>query len=152
VGQRAFIASSVRKLGVPPDAVEDAVQDVFVVAHRRLLDLTDRAAARTWLFAIALRVARDHRRSHRRRIRLRSRAEELVAARATGRTACVEHRHALRQMLAALTREHATLLILADVAGMTAPELSALLDTQLSTVYTRLRAARSALRHHWQAR
>lgn len=41
-----------RALGVPDAQLEDAVQDVFVVVHRRLSEWQGRAAITTWLFAI----------------------------------------------------------------------------------------------------
>lgn len=147
---RAFIACSVRKLGVPTEAVDDAVPDTFLVAYRRLPELRLPASVRTWLFAIALRVVRDHRRSHRRRMRLRERAHEVAAAGPASSAESTERRHALRRALAALTHEHRTVLVLADVAGMTVPEISGLLDANLSTVYTRLRTARTRLAQHWR--
>jgi len=41
---------------------EDAMQDVFLVVHRRLAEFEGRAKLSTWLFGICLRVAKDHRR------------------------------------------------------------------------------------------
>src|SRR5687768_5110220 len=49
--------------GVREADVEDATQEVFLVAHRRMEDWDPaRAAARTWLYAIAIRVAANQRR------------------------------------------------------------------------------------------
>src|SRR5262245_54373284 len=58
---------ALRRLGVEPSGLDDAVQDVFVVVHRRLAEFDGRSL-RAWLYAIAVRVASDHRRSasHRR--------------------------------------------------------------------------------------
>src|SRR6185312_3145001 len=58
---------SLRGLGVPPPSVEDAVQDVFLVVHRRLPEFAGRSTVRTWLFGIVLHVARNHRRRERRK-------------------------------------------------------------------------------------
>ncbi len=52
-----FVWRIARTLGVPAAALEDAVQDVFVVVHRRLPEFEPRAAITTWLFAITRRVA-----------------------------------------------------------------------------------------------
>ena len=52
-----FVWRTVRSFGVAEAQLEDAVQDVFVVVHRRLREWEGRAAITTWLFAIARRVA-----------------------------------------------------------------------------------------------
>ncbi|MES1183944.1 MAG: sigma-70 family RNA polymerase sigma factor [Myxococcales bacterium] len=51
----------VRSLGVPDADRDDLVQDIFLVAHRRLSDFDGRNAA-GWLYQIARRKVRDHRR------------------------------------------------------------------------------------------
>src|SRR6185369_5736122 len=62
-----FVWRSLRRLGVTEAGIDDAVQDVFVVVHRRLGAFEGRTSLKTWVFGIALRVARDHRRSRRRK-------------------------------------------------------------------------------------
>src|SRR5262245_47724445 len=57
-----FVWRSLRRLGVRESDVADAVQDVFVVVHRKLGDFEGRSKVTTWLFGISLRVARDRRR------------------------------------------------------------------------------------------
>src|SRR5262245_35620338 len=61
------VSRGLRRLGVPDASVDDALQDVFVVVHRRLGEFEGRSTLRTWLFGIALGVARNYRRSARRR-------------------------------------------------------------------------------------
>jgi RNA polymerase sigma-70 factor, ECF subfamily len=63
----AFVWRSLRALGVQPALLDDAVQEVFLVVHRRGKDFEGRSAVRTWLFGIAYRVAANFRRSARRR-------------------------------------------------------------------------------------
>ena len=58
-----FVWRSLRRLGVPESDVADAVQDVFLVVHRRLGDFEGRSKVSTWLYGISLRVARDRKRS-----------------------------------------------------------------------------------------
>lgn len=58
---------ALHRFGVADDAVEDAVQDVFVIAYRKLESFEGRSALSTWLYGIALQVARNYRRSARRR-------------------------------------------------------------------------------------
>src|SRR5258706_13730721 len=54
----AFVWRSLRRLGVPPQALADAAQDVFIVALRRRSEVRGRSSYRTWLFGIAAHVAR----------------------------------------------------------------------------------------------
>jgi hypothetical protein len=63
----AFVWRSARRLGVDASSLDDVVQEVFVIAHRRLPSFEGRSSVSTWLFGITLRVARDHRRSRARR-------------------------------------------------------------------------------------
>jgi RNA polymerase sigma factor (sigma-70 family) len=46
--------------GVPAARLEEAVQEVFVVAHRRLVDLEERSVLRTWLAGITRNVVVNH--------------------------------------------------------------------------------------------
>jgi RNA polymerase sigma-70 factor (ECF subfamily) len=54
-------------LGVAPHSLDDAVQEVWMVVHRRLGEFEGRSALKTWLFGIALNVARNQRRADDRR-------------------------------------------------------------------------------------
>ncbi len=62
----AYVSRSARRLGVTESVLEDVVQDVFLVVHRRLAEF-DGEAVRAWLFSILTRVARDKRRTLRRK-------------------------------------------------------------------------------------
>lgn len=50
---------SLRHLGVPAHQLDDAVQDVWLVMHRKLLEFGGRSALSTWLFGISA-TARAH--------------------------------------------------------------------------------------------
>src|SRR5262249_12085268 len=52
----AFVWRSVRRLGVDEGAVDDVVQEIFVIVHRRLHDFEGRSSVKTWIFGIVLRV------------------------------------------------------------------------------------------------
>src|SRR5262245_51529497 len=58
---------SARGLGIPEYAVEDVLQDVFLVVHGRLGSFEGRAQLRTWLTKILIRVVGTYRRRHRRK-------------------------------------------------------------------------------------
>ncbi len=146
-----FVWRSMGRLGVDPSAVEDAAQDVFVIAHRRLPEFEGRSSVKTWLFGIALRVAADHRRAARRK-----RSHGLVPEAegdadavadadapspldAAARNEAVER---LTAILGELDEERRAVFILAELEQMSAPEIAEAVGANLNTVYTRLRAAR----------
>src|SRR6187397_541112 len=61
-----YVWRCLRSLGVRDSQLEDALQDVFIVVQRRLPEFDGRAELGTWLYAIALRVARKYRERARR--------------------------------------------------------------------------------------
>jgi RNA polymerase sigma factor (sigma-70 family) len=83
--QFAYVWRTLRALGVDAEQIEDAVQDAFLVVHRRLGEFEGRARIETWLFAIAQRVAQRYRRTAARRTASRSSASESSGA---GETRC----------------------------------------------------------------
>jgi RNA polymerase sigma-70 factor (ECF subfamily) len=146
-----FVWRSARRLGVHDGAVDDVVQETFLVVHRRLADFEGRSALKTWLFGILLRVVRDHRRHLRRKAphSIRPEAptdpETLTAQSEHGpheRAAKTEAVRALHAILDELDDEKREVFILAELEQMTAPEMAEALGVNLNTVYSRLRAAR----------
>lgn len=141
----AFVWRSLRRLGVPTELVEDAAQDVFVVVHRRLGDLRPDASARSWLFGITLRTARDYRRTQQRKRSFPQADLEREASEDCGpfeRTAQGEAARVLDDFLATLDESKRAVFVLSELEEMTAPEIASALDVNLNTVYSRLRAAR----------
>jgi RNA polymerase sigma-70 factor (ECF subfamily) len=147
-----FVVSVVRRLGVPPSDVEDAVQDVFVVLHRRLPELETRAALRFWLRSVAFRVCANHRRwlsVHWRR----GRGEPIdpdslydVIHRPPDEARLLsEAREALGRALAKLDAEKQEVFVLTELGERTAGEIAVLTRTSPNTVASRLRAARKRI-------
>lgn len=146
----AFVWRNLRRLGVPDADVEDKVQEVFVVAHRRWSDFVDRGhGPRAWLFQIALRVSSDARR-HKRRHPIdpdggiaQDRASiEPPQAAAVARKEAID---LLDRALAAIDIGRRAVLVLHEIEQMTAPEIAKTLEIPLNTVYSRLRVARVEL-------
>jgi len=144
-----FVWRVLRGMGVSEPLVEDAMQDVFMVVHRRLGEFDGLGSVKTWLFQIAYRTACSYRRKLRRagdhepfddrhEARTRSPAEEA------------EQREALSLLaglLDGLDDDKRAVLVLADIEEMTAPEIAVITGTPLNTVYSRLRRARNELNH-----
>lgn len=142
-----YVARNMRRFGVDGSQVEDAVQDVFLVMYRRIDDLRPGVSPRAFLFAIGLRVANGYRRTVRRK---GTTSLDLQSLADTARspfewTASLQASRMLRHFLGMLDRERREVFMLAELEEMTAPEISQTLQVNLSTVYTRLRAARQRL-------
>src|SRR5207253_2490473 len=59
-----FVWRTARRLGVSEGAIDDVVQETFLVVHRRLEDANVTAAAmRSWVYGITVRIVRNHRRA-----------------------------------------------------------------------------------------
>src|SRR5215203_4263337 len=103
---------------------EDLLADTFERALRAKYDRR-RASAKTWLYAIALNVLRDHLR----RLAAESRAYARVDAGdvAADPFAGVEHRDELSRALALLSGEEREAIALRFGSGLTVPEMAAVL-------------------------
>ena len=136
-----FVWRSLARLGVHGDAIDDAVQDVFVIAHRRGDNYDGRAPLRHWLYGITRNIALKHReRSARARVRASEgtdvrRVDDPIAQRDTIAT--------VERFLAELDDDQRAVFMLAEIEGHTAPEIADMLRVKLNTVYSRLRLARA---------
>lgn len=135
----AFVWRTLRSLGVASEAIDDAAQDVFVIVHARLHTYDGRVPLRGWLFGIARNVARRHRARS-----ARTSPVQLVGAPVPPdetlhwrETAAI-----VARFLDSLDQDQREVFVLAQLEGATAPEISEMLDVNLNTVYSRLRAAR----------
>jgi RNA polymerase sigma-70 factor (ECF subfamily) len=144
-----FVWLSLRRLGVGSDLLDDATQDVFVVVYRKLGEFAFRSQLKTWLFAIAVRVARAYRRRERPRA-LSSHPEELVSPHASPLESAAEA-EALRlmtQILASLCEDRRVVFIMAELDQVPLPEVAEALGLKLNTAYSRLRLAREEFAAH----
>jgi len=143
----AYVGRALRYLGVPERDLPDACQEVFVVVARRHTDLRGDTAPRPWLYAIAVNVARNARRTARRRPEVPT-AELPETEIAPAQLHSLEQRDrqalALR-LLATLSDEQREVFVLHDVEALTMAEITAGLEIPLKTGYSRLRLAREAL-------
>jgi len=145
--------NTLRRLGVPARALDDAAQDVFLVVHRRWDSFDSRwSSVETWLFGILMRVARNHRRSLRRRawaIPSTGDVVEVVPSPAAGPAELVARREAvalLDRLLDSLDEDKRAIIVLVDVEQLSVPQAAESLEVNLNTAYWRLRTARTQLR------
>jgi len=141
----AFVLRALRRL-LPEDAVDDAFQDVYVVVARKLGDFEGRSRMTTWVYGIVLRVASDHRRSRRRRIR----REDALAAEGAPEpmaspevaTHAAEGRRILARILDTMEDDLRDVFVLAEIEQIPGPEIAEILKLNPNTMHSRLRAAR----------
>jgi RNA polymerase sigma-70 factor (ECF subfamily) len=143
---QAFVWRNARRLGCADEWVDDAVQEVFLVAARRLSEIDADANIRGWLFAIVFRVVQ---RMQRDRARYRSRIHRYGQTRqelhAESPEAASHAARQLRELLSQLNEARRVIVILVELEGMTSAEVATLLGIPQGTVDTRLRAARKQL-------
>lgn len=148
-----FVWRNARRLGVLPEAVDDVVQEVFLVAHRRLSEVVRPESLRAWVFSIVIRVVRDHRRALRRKDPARRLGgngvdpEHVADEHHHGPFTSVERADAVRllhQLLAELDDAKREVFVLAELEEMTEADIASVLGENVNTVHSRLRCARKA--------
>jgi RNA polymerase sigma-70 factor, ECF subfamily len=141
----SMVWRSLRRLGVADVALDDAVQDVFLVLHRRWADFQHQSSLRTWIYGILLRVASDHtRRARRERARWSPEEPELESS-AESPDHLYQQREAaliLRAALAQLEDKDRQILVMIDLEERSVVEAAEALEINLNTAYSRLRRAR----------
>jgi RNA polymerase sigma-70 factor (ECF subfamily) len=136
----AFVWRAVANRGVPFSAMDDVVQEVFLVVHRKLDEFEGRSTLRTWLSGIVRRVVADH---------VKKRGHETVEDHAfeslEDPAAELERRTAVTvvtAMLEKMSAAHREVFILYEIEQLTVREIAELTRTNENTVQTRLKAAR----------
>ena len=149
----AFVARFIASIGAPRGDVEDLVQEVFLVAHRRGGYQAQGAKPTTWLAAIAWRIVGSHRRGLRRRegILTTSEASEAQleaiadgAPDAFARQAANEQLSDVQRALATLEPEQAAVFFLFEIEQHACADIAETLGLPVGTVHSRLHYARTA--------
>ncbi len=135
-----------RRLGVREDDVDDVLQEVFVVVHRKLPEFDASRSGRAWLYGICIRLAANHRRSRRNRRELAvEQKTEPVDLDAATPLEIVEARKAralLDNMLAELPDQKREVFVLHVIEDLPMHEVAEALGCPLHTAYTRFYAAK----------
>jgi RNA polymerase sigma-70 factor, ECF subfamily len=153
-----FVWSSVRRLGVLPAAVDDVVQEVFLVIHSRLHTVEQPQSLRSWIYGIVRRTVSGHHRSRRARLTLGATLEAQPRAPSPPTPFDVTEQNdkvrLLWSLLEALDEPKREVFTMIEIDELTVPEAAEILQIPLNTVYSRLRAARQefeeALARHTQ--
>lgn len=143
-----FVWRCLRGVGLPEDAIDDAVQEVFLVAHRRLPDFRGDSTPRTWLYGILRRVAANQRRSQKRRGQPEPLDPQHLSPDASPEQDLQEGQRAafVRDFVAGLDDRRRDVFVLSVLEQLPMAEVAEILGIPLNTAYTRRRAARQAFR------
>jgi RNA polymerase sigma-70 factor (ECF subfamily) len=146
--------------------VDDVIQDVFLVAHRRICEFRGDAKVTTWLYQITLRVIKRHRKRWR-WLSLLSDTEAAacpmdevfvsdVSAPSPQRVVEARQRtELLYRMLDQIGEKYRTALILFEWEGMPVEEIARVTQTTPANVAVRLTRARAHLLERflkWEAK
>jgi len=139
----AFVWRVLRALGVAPEQLEDAAQDVFVIVHRRLASFEGRAAITTWLFAITRRIASRYRRKH--RPKPPPATEWVAIADPFAEAARVEAATIIAAAMERMDDDKRIVFALVELEQLAVAEVARMLELNVNTAYSRLRLARTEL-------
>jgi RNA polymerase sigma-70 factor (ECF subfamily) len=143
-----FVRRSLRRLGLESADADDAAQEVYLVAARRL-DAIQPQAEKAFLFSTAVRVASTRRRTLRRR-REQAQAsfehESSLAPDPEEHTSLLQARRLLDEILDDMDDEARAVFVLFELEHLSGPEVAELLEIPVGTVNSRLRRAREVFR------
>jgi RNA polymerase sigma-70 factor (ECF subfamily) len=141
-----FVWRTARRMGVRPADVDDVVQEVFVIVHRRLAEFAGQAQVKTWVFKILVHLVRHYWRSHQRKPgdwATQVPTENLPTEHdPTLGLQRVEALRILDRLLAHLDEDKREVFVLAEVEQMSALQIAEIVEANVNTVSSRLRAAR----------
>lgn len=151
-----FVAGFLMRLGVERRSVEDLVHEVFLVAHQQGGFVPGAAKPTTWLAAIAVRVAANHRRARSlRQSVVREGAEDVESVHPYTPESTASEREQLARVQAcldALPDDQRAVFVLFEIEGEDCAAIAHAFGVPVGTVYSRLHAARKAFQQAFQER
>lgn len=141
-----LIWRTLRRLGLSPDLAADTTQQAYLIAAERLGDIRF-GSERAFLFSTAIGLARTNfRRSQ--RCQLESDMDVHIdpgarSEQVTNHCSAVE---LMDRVFAKTDSDLVTVFVLFELEGLSAPEISELIDIPVGTVASRLRRARATFR------
>ncbi len=144
-----FIWRCLRRLGVAEQSVDDAAQQVFVLAAEKMTRIVP-GCERPFLFQTAVRIAMTVRRNfgQRRETMVGEELEAVVdpAPLPDANADEAQRRRYLDELLDTLTMDLRTVFVLYEIEGLDSPEIAAMLQIPVGTVASRLRRGRDSFR------
>jgi RNA polymerase sigma-70 factor (ECF subfamily) len=147
-GYFGFVWTCARRMGVPPDAIDDVVQDIFITIHGRLGTLERPASLRSWLYGVVRRTVSMYHRGRNTRVAREAPSPEIdetsnpMQLSPLDLAVLSDELQLLWALLGELDPPKREVFILAELEEMTAPEIAEAVAIPLNTAYSRLRAAR----------
>ena len=141
-----FVWRLLRRFGLSPADADDAAQQVFLVAARKL-DQVPTGTERTFLYGTARRMAANARRSRHRRNEVGAEPLEELWSDGAAPDELVELGRAaalLDELLDGLPEKLRRVLVLAELEDATVPAIAELEGLPMGTAASRLRRARAA--------
>lgn len=135
----AFVARILARSGVAQRDLEDLVQEVFLVAHRRGGFVVETAKPTTWLARIALGLAANHRRKNRPVPTDPRRADDLRGSESAD---AGEVRRRVQFALGSMSEGKRLVFMLYELEGVSGDDIAASLQIPVGTVWSRLFSAR----------
>lgn len=152
----AFLARTVARLTGVGAHVDDVVQEVFLIAHRKHDVVAEHPDPRGWLYRTARHVVQHHRRSIARRIRLAEAVghEPDMAHEALPDEQMERKRHgdAIRAVVASLPDKQREVFVLYELEQLSGEEIATMLELPTGTVWTRLHHGRKRFKEVWLKR
>lgn len=143
-----FVWASARRLGVGVEAIDDVVQEVFVVIHAKLGTLEQPESLRSWIYGIVRRTVSGYHRSRRAKnvsdpsFTVLAELHESAQPNPFDLAQKASEVQLLWSILADIAEPKREVFVLAELEEMTVPEIAQALGIPLNTAYSRLRAAR----------
>jgi RNA polymerase sigma-70 factor (ECF subfamily) len=143
---------TLQRLGVPRAQLDDAAQEVFTAAHRRLHALEGPETC-SWLVGLSVCAAADVRRALRRKGEHVALDDGLSDAGPDPLDATMRRqaRSLVDALLLGIDDAQREVFVLAEMEGLTGPEIGEALQVKLNTVRSRLRLARVAFESRLRA-
>jgi RNA polymerase sigma-70 factor, ECF subfamily len=140
-----FILRTARRLGTPPEELEDVAQEVFTIAFRKL-DQFQGGQISTWLYRICSHRVQHHHSARRVRQTLaRLFGASVARSDAGGQERAAERREAEQRVSAVLARmnpKKRDVLVMFEFEGLPGEAIAERVGCPLETVWTRLFHAR----------
>lgn len=134
------------------ELARDLTHDTFVRVFERADQYAGTGALKSWVFQIAVNLARQRARTVRRRAELLARERVAFERSSPGAAGPVEARLVLEEALARLPEEQRTALLLYEVDGYTHAEIAEMTGVAEGSSKARVSRAKAALREALEGR